>query len=897
MFKKKPIYIVGIIIFTLILIADVVIFFAVPKEEKPGNIPSFENGSFNAEDFEGEMPDFDGEMPDFGGEMPDFGGEMPDFGGEIPDFGGEAPDFEGAVPEGFDASMIPPNGNNSNGFLQTIRNMFLVILIISILGDTICIVMLIVISRKNNKSGTNINQNEDDDDISPHRSHTNAFLSIIAVILVGAVTISNIPSGNNGSERETENSILQQEAEINDIVGTFSGSGTLNSSDADVINIPASINVTSYTVQNGDYVEEGDEIAKVDKNSVLSTIYKVQNLVNEMDAEIAETKELTFDDEIKSQAAGRVKAVYAKEGDSVSETMYENEALILISLGGSMEVQIESTASVDIGQSVMVTLSDEKTIEGKVQQTRNGKITITTSDNGPTHGDIVTVATEDGTNLGSGTLEVSSPLKITNFAGKVKTVHVKVNDEVNIGDVLLTLDDSKDHARYNQLLQERDELMELEDELNQIYKNGTINAKQSGIVSQLDEEIAYTELSDTSTEENVADNLSASYSNSFEIVQLSNMTVSDAKIAYLVNESTSPDDETEPSVPETVSVTYAGIVTKISYGTMQIKISETDAGNMNITELEAMDKSLFTVEKVYYPDLNIPVYVYQNGESIPSSVDVIEVNDKVLIQVENDIITQIDYISIEEDLTNQDTIPSETLSSDTVPSNNIPPENDNNNENIEMPSFNDNFNYQNPIITDNSENMQIPSANGDFGYQSQTTEEEEEATYVVEKISLYAVTPSETMTISVSVDELDILSLSVSQEVIITLDALPGQSLTGTVKRISPIGTSENGDRTKYTVTIEVPRTEEMLDGMNASVIIEINRLKDVLTVPASAICEDGTRTYVYTGKEDETGELTNPIDVETGASDGTNVEIISGISEGDTIYYSYADSIVYRTK
>ncbi len=32
-----------------------------------------------------------------------------------------------------------------------------------------------------------------------------------------------------------------------------------------------------------------------------------------------------------------------------------------------------------------------------------------------------------------------------------------------------------------------------------------------------------------------------------------------------------------------------------------------------------------------------------------------------------------------------------------------------------------------------------------------------------------------------------------------------------------------------------------------------------------------------------------------TGSSDGESIEILSGLTEGDTVYYSYADSIVYR--
>ncbi len=81
---------------------------------------------------------------------------------------------------------------------------------------------------------------------------------------------------------------------------------------------------------------------------------------------------------------------------------------------------------------------------------------------------------------------------------------------------------------------------------------------------------------------------------------------------------------------------------------------------------------------------------------------------------------------------------------------------------------------------------------------------------------------------------------------------------------------------------------------MNASVLIEVSRLENVLTVPAAAVYEDGTRIYVYTGLDEKTGELTNPVDVTTGASDGAYIEILSGLTTGDMVYYNYADTVVY---
>ncbi len=878
-FKKKPIYIAGIILFTLILIADLAVFFLVPTGGRE-NLPGMDGGSFN-----GEMPEgFDSESFDpgsFGGQMPgggdfnfeDFAGQMPNGG----DFNFE--DFAGQMPEGFDGSNMPNRGQaggSAGGFLGTIRSAFWPILIVCVLGDAACIFMLIRISKK---SGKKENEEDYDEDDPPRRDRTNTWLAVIAVILVGAVSISSIPTGSSGTGRQAESAVLEEQAKFSDIVGIFSGSGTLSSSDSDAIDIPVSVTVTSYTVKNGDVVDVGDVIAKVDKNSVLNAIYEVQTLISDMDAEIAEIQSDTLDDEITARADGRIKAIYVEEGDSIASAMYENGAVILISLGGSMTVVIESDQDVTVGEILTVTLSDETQIEGKVQQVRSGKITVTTTDDGPAPGDTVTVATEDGTNLGTGTLNISSPLKVTGYFGTVDRIRVSVGDKVEAGDTLVTLDDIEDLARYEKLLLEREELTALVDELNQIYQDGCIKADQSGIISGIDQDAAYTQLSGRSQSGNYASTLSASSSSgSYGIVLLSNTST---QPATMPTEETTPPTEgttppTEGTTPPTEGTTppiegttppggitppaethadgtFAGKVTKVTYGALQIKISETDMTGSTIAVVETMDEALFTQNKQYAPSLSVPVNMYQNGQTIPSSINAIQAGDKVLIRIEGGTVSQIDFI-VGTGMTgpSQGTIP--------------------------------------------GGNMQFPSGGGNFGYQQPNTgdEDEEEAVYEVETTSVCAITPADSMTIAVSVDELDILTLAIGQEATITLDALPGQSFSGIVKKINPTGTNEGGS-TKYTVTMEVPRTEQMLPGMNGSVLIEVSRLDSVLTVPAAAVYEDGTRTYVYTALDSETGEPTAAVDVTTGASDGTYIQILFGLSDGDAVYYRYADSIVYR--
>ena len=65
-------------------------------------------------------------------------------------------------------------------------------------------------------------------------------------------------------------------------------------------------------------------------------------------------------------------------------------------------------------------------------------------------------------------------------------------------------------------------------------------------------------------------------------------------------------------------------------------------------------------------------------------------------------------------------------------------------------------------------------------------------------------------------------------------------------------------------------------------------------TLPAAALTADSGKSYVYTAYDEKTDTLSGLTEVETGISDGNLVEILSGISEGDSFYYRYADSIEY---
>ena len=162
--------------------------------------------------------------------------------------------------------------------------------------------------------------------------------------------------------------------------------------------------------------------------------------------------------------------------------------------------------------------------------------------------------------------------------------------------------------------------------------------------------------------------------------------------------------------------------------------------------------------------------------------------------------------------------------------------------------------------------------------------EEEESYYSTEGTTILSITPQETVTVSITVDELDILSVHLGQEVQVTLDALPGQAFTGIITEVNTTATNEGGN-SKYSAVVTLNRTEQMLGGMNASANITVEERENVLLLPAETLSEQDGQSIVYTAYDSKSETLSDPVVVETGLSNGLQVQILSGLQEGDVVY------------
>ena len=155
--------------------------------------------------------------------------------------------------------------------------------------------------------------------------------------------------------------------------------------------------------------------------------------------------------------------------------------------------------------------------------------------------------------------------------------------------------------------------------------------------------------------------------------------------------------------------------------------------------------------------------------------------------------------------------------------------------------------------------------------------------------------------ITAKVDETDIGNVRVGQKATFTVDAYNGKTFTATVSKISQtdLDNSWNTSSTSgssssssaaviyYSVTLDVDDPEGLLmPSMTARVEIETANKDNALAVPLSALKTDSNGSYVVIVKKDGTTENRY---VETGIYSDDNVEIVSGLSEGEQVSVAMA--------
>ena len=132
------------------------------------------------------------------------------------------------------------------------------------------------------------------------------------------------------------------------------------------------------------------------------------------------------------------------------------------------------------------------------------------------------------------------------------------------------------------------------------------------------------------------------------------------------------------------------------------------------------------------------------------------------------------------------------------------------------------------------------------------------------------------------IDETEVGSLYEGMPLTITIGALRDYTFDASLEYISPKAVESNGaNQFKVKAAVKVDSEHTIRSGYSANAQIELEKKQGVLSVPESALEFIKEDAYVYTKSEDSTFRQ---VKVSTGLSDGVNIEIKSGVKEGDVV-------------
>ena len=136
-----------------------------------------------------------------------------------------------------------------------------------------------------------------------------------------------------------------------------------------------------------------------------------------------------------------------------------------------------------------------------------------------------------------------------------------------------------------------------------------------------------------------------------------------------------------------------------------------------------------------------------------------------------------------------------------------------------------------------------------------------------------------------NIDETEVGQLVTGMPMEITIGALQNLKFEASLEYISPKAVEAGGaNQFEIKAAVNVGGSHYVRSGYSANAQIELASAKNVLTIPESAIEFSGNDTYVYVIKGTEDNKTYERKKVQTGLSDGLNIEIKGGIGAKDLI-------------
>lgn len=160
----------------------------------------------------------------------------------------------------------------------------------------------------------------------------------------------------------------------------------------------------------------------------------------------------------------------------------------------------------------------------------------------------------------------------------------------------------------------------------------------------------------------------------------------------------------------------------------------------------------------------------------------------------------------------------------------------------------------------------------------------QEGATVRERQVLMRLPDTSRMKVTLKVNESLISGLEVGQTATVKLNSI-STPLIGSVSRISPVADSvdrwSNPDRRDYPVDVVLDETPPGLKpGMTAQVSILTRRIENAIYIPVGSLYSAGRQRYAFVAQNN----TVNPVSVEIGATNETDVQILNGLQPGQNV-------------
>lgn len=754
---------------------------------------------------------------------------------------------------------------------------------------------------------------------------------IIAAICIGAGALlvwgaqSLVSSMNRNLARA---GIQQAEVVPASIDATVVGTGTLAFAETEDIRIPAGVDVTAVFFDAGQDVSEGDLLAAVDTDACEALMSETYSRIRDLDAQMIETSSEQELVEVAAPAAGRISSVAAGAGSSVLRTLQENGYVVQIAEDGRMGVTVETDDLPAAESTVRFLFPDGTERSATVDTLYADAFRAVLTDASISAGTPVEILSPSGTSYGKGTLDPVDALSVVGPPGTVESLRVESGQTVEKGAVLFSVRASAPPAAYQELELERQTLAETYDQLADICARG-------GVVSPFSGTIISCNLTPGESTSNVPSADDISYAGFSPQEALSAFGISMSPRANPLREAQQPPEEVpapgappdssepempdpdpepaetggpseEPSSPPSPTASPAPalapvtqmdvpLIPPITGLPLQTEISAQPfyAGSIrwtpDDTQAQAGTEYTASVRIEMAPGLTFApdcVPRVLNGEvtgvSVSEDGTVLSFAAAYPATGQGFDLSNIDWSVLQSvfggglDLSGLGSLLSSGVISPSDLGFDVSSLLGSGLGGLDAGALYSAAGLDPSALYQSALGSALPDGASPYGASGNTES----------GVIAYTLAPADTMQLLIDVNQMDVLSVEPGMSCVVTVDALEGEEFPGLVSEIA--NTAASG--TSYTATVLVDRSDGMRSGMTASAVITTLETESTMTLPVGALQEDGNRVFVYTRVDESNGELSGETDVETGVSNGTQVEILSGLEPGMTVYYAGED-------